>query len=127
MIIDNVRLGQQVRDQLIRLKRVTGIDNWNVLCRWGFCLSIQDNSAPPLSRIGTEAAIEISWKTFAGEYADIYSALLVQRAHDDSRTPSREVLSEMARLHVTRGIGILTAYRQMDGIGDLLDICDQVK
>ena len=94
------------------------------MCRWGFCLSIQDESAPPISRISGDAAIEISWKTFAGEYADIYSALLVQRAHDDKRPPLREVLSEMARLHVTRGIGILTAYRQMDGISDLLNICD---
>jgi DNA sulfur modification protein DndE len=122
MIMDNIRLGQQAKDQLIRLKRITGIDSWNVLCRWAFCLSVQDRSIPPQARIGGEAAIEMTWKTFAGEHADVYAALLLQRAHDERRNPSRELLSEMARVHVTRGIGILTAFRQMEGISDLLGV-----
>jgi DNA sulfur modification protein DndE len=122
MNIDNIRLGQQARDQLIRLKRITGIDNWNVLCRWAFCLSLADKNVPPRTRVTGDSAIDMSWKTFAGEYADIYTALLIQRAHEDNRPLSRETLSEMARIHVTRGIGFLTARRQMEGISDLLGI-----
>ena len=32
-ILDNIRLSQKAKDQLIRLKRHTGIEHWNVLCR----------------------------------------------------------------------------------------------
>lgn len=122
MLIDNIRLGQQSRDQLIRLKRLTGIENWNVLCRWAICLSIADRNPPPRVKLSGEAAVDISWKTFAGEHADIYVALLIQRAHYEARSVNREVLSELARVHVTRGIGFLTARRQLDGISDLLRI-----
>ena len=34
MAIEHIRVSQHAKDQLIRLKRVTGIKNWNVLCRW---------------------------------------------------------------------------------------------
>lgn len=122
MLIDNIRLGQQSRDQLIRLKRITGIDNWNVLCRWAFSLSIADKNPPPRFKVAGEAAVEMNWKTFAGEYADVYLALLIQRAHEEARVASREVLSELVRIHITRGIGFLTARRQLNGINDLLEI-----
>lgn len=122
MIIDNIRLGQQSRDQLIRLKRITGIDNWNVLCRWAFCLSLADKNLPPRLRQSGDAAVEMSWKTFAGENAEVFAALLTQRAHDEVRQVTREVLSDLARVHITRGIGFLTARRQMNGISDMLEI-----
>lgn len=121
MIIDAIRLGQQSRDQLIRLKRITGIDNWNIICRWALCLSLGDKNPPPRSRMSGEAVLDISWRTFAGEYADTYQALLIQRAHDDGRSITREALTELARAHVTRGIGFLTARRQMSGISELLE------
>jgi DNA sulfur modification protein DndE len=122
MVIDNIRLGQQSRDQLIRLKRITAIEHWNVLCRWAFCLSIMDDSPPPRSKSSGDSAIEMTWKTFAGEYADMYLAMLTQRAHDESKPISREVLSELVRQHVVRGISSLTARRQMQGIADLLEL-----
>ena len=41
---------------------------------------------------------------------------------DEERTINRDSLSELLRLHVTRGIGLLTARRQLNGIGDLLEL-----
>lgn len=120
MTIESIRLGQQSRDQLIRIKRITAIDNWNVLCRWAFCLSLADKNRPPTAKLSGEAAIEMSWKTFAGEQSDVYLALLLQRANEEKRPRSRETLTELLRLHVTRGISLLTAHRQMDGIADLV-------
>jgi DNA sulfur modification protein DndE len=122
MLIDNIRLGQQSRDQLIRLKRITGIDNWNVLCRWALCLSLADKNLPPRLRSTGDAAVEMTWKTFAGDQADVYAALLIQRAHEEIMPATREVLSELARVHITRGIGFLTARRQMSGVGDLFEL-----
>ena len=37
---NSVRVNQQAKDQLIKLKRITGIKQWNVLCRWALCLSL---------------------------------------------------------------------------------------
>lgn len=46
----------------------------------------------------------------------------MQPAHDEGKAASREVLSELLRMHVTRGIGFLTDRRQLNGIGDMLKI-----
>jgi DNA sulfur modification protein DndE len=38
-MIENVRISEKAKNQLITLKRRTGIQNWNTLCRWGPCAS----------------------------------------------------------------------------------------
>ncbi len=40
--LDRVRISQAAKDQLIKLKRVTKIDQWNILCRWAFCRSLAE-------------------------------------------------------------------------------------
>ena len=44
MIIKQVRVSQQAKDQLSRLKGKTGIKNWNVLCRWALCYSLSEKN-----------------------------------------------------------------------------------
>ena len=46
MIIKQVRLSQQAKDQLSRLKGKTGIKNWNILCRWALCYSLSEKTIP---------------------------------------------------------------------------------
>ena len=46
-MIETVRTSEKGKTQLITLKRRTGIQNWNVLCRWAFCISLKD--PPPES------------------------------------------------------------------------------
>lgn len=46
MIIKQVRLSQQAKDQLSRLKGKTGIKNWNILCRWALCYSLAEKTLP---------------------------------------------------------------------------------
>ena len=46
MIIKQVRVSQQAKDQLSRLKGKTGIKNWNVLCRWALCYSLSEKTIP---------------------------------------------------------------------------------
>lgn len=36
MPIEHIRLSQQAKEQLTRLKRWTGLKHWNELCRWAF-------------------------------------------------------------------------------------------
>ena len=47
MALEHIRLSQTARDQLITLKRRTGIAHWNVLCRWAFCRSLAEPAPPP--------------------------------------------------------------------------------
>ena len=51
MAIEHIRLSQQARDQLITLKRRTGIAHWNVLCRWALCRSLAEPAPPPAVRL----------------------------------------------------------------------------
>src|SRR6478752_29704 len=77
--IETVRINAQGREQLIRLKRYTGIEHWNELCRWALCISLAESTRPPIIKTGGEGGIDMSWRTFAGAHAELYLALLKQR------------------------------------------------
>lgn len=80
MIIKQIRLSNQSKDKLARLKGKTGIKNWNVLCRWAFCYSLSENTVPTDVEIVLDSNLEMSWYTFAGEFSDLYDAQ-IGRAH----------------------------------------------
>ena len=46
MAIEHVRVSLQAKGQLVRLKRLTGIKQWNVLCRWALCVSLAEQGTP---------------------------------------------------------------------------------
>jgi DNA sulfur modification protein DndE len=81
-MIDTVRISEKGKTQLITLKRRTGIQNWNVLCRWAFCISLNEKKEPPNEEIPTDSSIEMTWKTFTGGDEELYLALIKQRAHN---------------------------------------------
>jgi DNA sulfur modification protein DndE len=110
------------KNRLMTLKRRTGIDNWNILCRWAFCLSLQE--ADPVGERHDEAgvSIEMTWKTFAGDVSDIYEALLVSRALDDHIDFAVIPASTLLRRHITRGVSRLVGVPDLDTITGLLRI-----
>lgn len=120
MPLDNIKLSQQARDQLVTLKRRTGIQHWNTLCRWAFCLSLAEPAPPPSAKIPADSKVEMDWRTFAGVHGDIYWALLRQRCHTDQLPLDEDTLTQQFRLHLHRGIGYLA------GDHDLRDITDLV-
>ena len=70
MIIKQIKLSNQSKDRLSRLKGKTGIKNWNVLCRWALCYSLGENTMPTDIPMASDSNVEMSWYTFAGEYDD---------------------------------------------------------
>lgn len=90
MIVKHFKLSQPEKDRLIRIKAKTGIQNWNVLCRWALCWSLAEPSIPggvdPLS----DSNVEMDWSTFAGEYSEIYEAIIRQRCVNDSLGDDRK-------------------------------------
>ena len=76
MIIKQIKLSNQSKDRLSRLKGKTGIKNWNVLCRWALCYSLGENTIPTDIPVASDSNVEMSWYTFAGEYSEIYEELI---------------------------------------------------
>ncbi len=120
MSLEHIKLSQQAKDQLIALKRRTGIKNWNVLCRWALCASLAESSDPPDAEIPADSSVEMTWKIFAGEYGDIYLALLKERARKSGRSAAADDLSRYFRLHLHRGIGYLFGDRSIQTIDHLV-------
>src|SRR4051812_42843201 len=56
MSIKQIRLSSQAKDQLTRLKAKTGIGQWNILCRWAFCLSLRQPAPPTPVEVPAEAS-----------------------------------------------------------------------
>lgn len=125
MAIEHIRLSQQAKDQLVKLKRFTGIENWNVLCRWAFCISLSEQSVPPTARIPADSNVEMSWKVFGGRYADIYMALLKERCIRDGLCIDTETLTQQFRLHLHRGISYLAGNKSLRSIKDLVSLAVQ--
>jgi DNA sulfur modification protein DndE len=119
MVIERIVLSQQAKDQLIKLKRTTGIKHWNVLCRWAFCTSLAEPSAPPPAKIPTDSNVEMTWKVFGGPHHELYLALLKARCRRDGLEMDEEVLAMQFRLHLHRGIGYLFADRRIQRVRDL--------
>ena len=119
MIIDNIKLSQQAKDQLIRIKRNTGIEQWNVLCRWAFCISLKEPTPPSFSKIPSDSNVEMTWKVFGGEYQEIYSVLLKERCIQDGLGCDQDTLSNQFKLHLHRGISYLFARKNFKNIKDL--------
>ena len=119
-MIETVRISEAARDQLITLKRYTGIKNWNTLCRWSFCASLGEESPPPVHPIVTDSSVEMTWRVFGGADADLYWALLKQCCRRDGLGSDDEALATQFKLHLHRGIGYLMGDRALRSIGALL-------
>ena len=105
MSIESIRLVESDKDVLVRLKRTTGIKNWNVLCRWALCTSLADSSPPLIRSVVTDSNVEMSWRTFTGADETVYLSLLVERAH---REPLYDgSIATLLSAHLHRGVGML--------------------
>jgi DNA sulfur modification protein DndE len=120
MSLEHIRLSTQAKEQLIKLKRATGIKNWNVLCRWALCVSLADKTSLIEKEINADSSVEMSWKVFGGEYQGIYLAVLKERCKQDGFETSSQTLSHQLKLHLHRGITILAGDRSVRNIVGLL-------
>ena len=119
MPIEHIRVSQQAREQLIRLKRHTGIDHWNVLCRWAFCRSLAEPSVPPPAKHPADSNVEMSWRVFGGRHSDLFLALLKERCLADGLGVDDETLTTQFRLHLHRGIAYLANDRSIRSVAAL--------
>ena len=126
MIIKQIRLSNQSKDKLARLKGKTGIKNWNVLCRWAFCYSLSENTVPTDIEIVLDSNLEMSWYTFAGEFSDLYDALLIEWCIEKEIEPTTENLQKYFKLHLERGISYLSGTNFIRELDDLINLATEV-
>lgn len=122
MHIDTVRISKKGKDQLITLKRRTRISTWNVLCRWAFCVSLAERTSPHAYREESHCPIEMTWRTFSGNYESIYLALLINRCRADGIELTEENLVRQLSLHIHRGIAYLAGNKELQSVRDLIGL-----
>ena len=121
MIIKQIKLSNAAKDKLSRLKGKTGIQNWNVLCRWAFCFSLKEGTIPTDIEINSDSNVAMSWLTFAGEYHELYEALIKEWCIENDLGTDNDTIAKYFKLHLERGIGYLSGTNFVKDIKDLLD------
>ena len=110
--VQNIRVSQRGKEALQRLKNRTGIENWNVLCRWAVSASLGMDTPPPRWIAQEESNIDMDWKTFGGDQADTLSALIHLSA-DKHGEISADALPAFFRAHLERGINAIQNVRKL--------------
>jgi len=118
-MIENIKVSEKAKLQLITLKKRTGIQNWNTLCRWALALSLKEKSPPPDEIINADSNVEMTWKTFTGGKENLYLNLLILRAQKDGVTINKTELNKYFKLHLHRGISYLNSHAK-NSLTDLL-------
>jgi len=105
--VETVRVSERGRDILIKLKRRTGIEHWNVLCRWALVESLAKPKTPELFSGSPDSNIEIKWNTFGGELSEVYSLMMHLSQQSSDSVRSKLSLQEYFKAHLERGLLLL--------------------
>lgn len=118
--VETVRISKKGKDILLKLKRHTGIENWNILCRWALAASLRERKRPTMVKDNADGGIEMSWKVFAGEHSDVLAALVTARAITDGLSNKNEDKADYLRAHIARGLEYLGSGSETKSIGAFL-------
>jgi len=108
---DAVRISTRGREILIKLKRYTGIGQWNTLCRVAYCYSLSIGTEPTQSPEKGDVALEIEWPTFAGPIKTELAALTLARA--TAAAVADQDIARYVRSHVERGLSAIQNVRSV--------------
>lgn len=114
MVIDRIRLTAAAKNQLIALKRKTGMEHYNALCRHAFCLSLANPSVPPREAFNFNGGIDIDWRTFTGGHEVLYLNLLLQRMYVDDLPFDEVIARQILAQHLHRGLSYLSSRKEDD-------------
>ena len=114
---DAVRISTRGREILIKLKRYTGIGQWNTLCRIAYCYSIAITTEPTQSPEKGDIALEIEWPTFAGPLKAELAALTVARAR--AAAVNEQDIARYVRSHLERG---LSAIQNVRSVAEMVEL-----
>lgn len=106
-MIDRIRLTSAAKVQLSTLKRKTGMEHYNAICRHALCLSLAESSLLPDEDFNFSGGIEIDWRIFTGGFEELYLNLLLLRLQQDGVEVSADNVRRLCISHVHRGLSYL--------------------
>ena len=112
--MERVKLTPAARNQLATIKRRTGIEHYNAICRHALCISLANPSVPPNENFSFSGGLEIDWRTLTGGQEDLYTNLLIVRLLNEGKRVSEESIRQTFLLHVHRGLSYLVSRRDDD-------------
>lgn len=118
--IDQLRTSASIKNLLTRIKGITSIQNWNVLCRWGFCFSIKQSTLPRMVDEKLDG-VEIDYDVLVGKNKIIYTQLLINNLRKNNIEINKENLTKYLYAHVNRGINIIYNFK-LKSISGLLSL-----
>jgi DNA sulfur modification protein DndE len=116
MKMSRLRVCKEVDQRLIHLKGRTGLTP-NLLCRLGFCLSLNDPTVPDPILYPPDSEREINRYTLTGEWDSLFVAMLKERCVYDGLDVNND-LEDQFRAHVNRGVLIL--FNRLKNISDVV-------
>ncbi|MCD4666141.1 MAG: DNA sulfur modification protein DndE [Bacteroidales bacterium] len=110
-----IRFSKEASDALNKMKGRTGLTP-NILCRLGFCLSLNDASIPNPDSYRSPGDREIDRKVLMGNEEDLYIALVKTRCVEAGIIEDEQIF-EYFKAHMNRGILLLS--KRVGNIKDL--------
>jgi DNA sulfur modification protein DndE len=104
LTLQRIPITIEADNRLRSLKTKTGI-NPNILCRIGFCLSLEEPGVPATIGENTKFGREINRYTLLGKYDKVFTALLETRLIKDN-IQNKEI-DKIFLAHINRGVEIL--------------------
>jgi DNA sulfur modification protein DndE len=101
MQIIKIRVSEEADQRLRYLKAKTGLTP-NLLCRFGFCLSLREPGIPNIDDYQENSSREFNRYTLTGQWDSLFIALLKERCYKDG-IPENE-LENQFKAHINRGI-----------------------
>jgi len=120
MKLQRLRVCEEADLRLRILKARTGLTP-NLLCRLGFCLSLNDPTPPDPALYPEDGPREINRYTLTGPWDRLFVALLKERCHQDGF--GNRDFEDQFRAHVNRGV--LMLYKQVRDLSDLVRLVPQ--
>ncbi len=121
MNLNRIRVSADADNRLRHLKARTGLTP-NLLCRLGFCLSLQEPTVPNRNDYDSESPREFNRYTLTGQWDPLFIALLRQRCKKDGlRIPDDLIDQFMA--HLNRGVLLL--FQRVKHLGDVTRLVEE--
>jgi DNA sulfur modification protein DndE len=114
MKLSRLRVGEEASYKLSLLKGRTGLTP-NILCRIGFCLSLNDPTIPNPESYLPLSEREIDRHTLTGPWDSLFVALIQARCVEDQIPMDR--VAEQFKAHIDRGVSLL--HKRIRSLTDL--------
>ena len=120
--IERLRTSQNIKNILTRIKGITSIQQWNIICRWGFCLSIKQETLPRAIDEKLDG-VEMDYETLVGKNKIIYTQLLLNSLNKHKIKLTKENINDYLNRHINRGVNLIYNYKfkEVSGLLNLIN------